>query len=164
MSTKYSSFNVLGISLILLLGGWIVVLDMTLEPLIAWYQKRRHRNLATRNPDCHNNNLSMHAILEWSATSTLQLQRLAHEKAGYGKWDNCDDANPVTMLGETLGLLDVEDLTHPVLKHKGWRTNRTGTGLDTLVEQDIGEKKKMEELDVILKITDSPGSSFRERS
>jgi hypothetical protein len=54
---------------------------------------------------------------EWNITSTLQLQRLAHEGAGFGTWKRTSDGTPVTLSNETLGVLDFKDpaSTHPYI-------------------------------------------------
>jgi hypothetical protein len=166
VSAKFSSFNVLGLSLILLLGGALILLDMTLEPTIAWWKKRQYQKLMMLNQGYNPHYHPLHSVLEWSATSICQLQRLAHEKAGYGTWENCSSDNPVTRTGEDLGLLDVEDVDHPVLKFKRKQVERFGirrtdTGLETLVESidERQEKKKMmEEIDFIISraVSDPP--------
>jgi hypothetical protein len=46
---------------------------------------------------------------EWNVTSTLQLQRLAHEGAGFGTWKRTSDGTPVTLPNEPLGVLDFKD-------------------------------------------------------
>ncbi|KAF2003590.1 hypothetical protein P154DRAFT_486179 [Amniculicola lignicola CBS 123094] len=136
VSTRYASFNVLGMSLILLLGGFIVVLDMSLEPLIAWSKKRRYQRLLESDQGYHGVEHPLYPVLEWSATSIMQLQRQAHEQALYGTWEKCDSDVPVTSKGQTLGVLDIEDVKRPVLKYKRWRMlGRSDTGFDTLVER-----------------------------
>jgi hypothetical protein len=171
VSTAFSSFNVLGISLILILGTWIIVLDMGLEPLVAWWQRRRYQKHQLKDQyygegkEAH----PLYSVLEWSHTSTLQLQRLAHEEAGYGTWSQCDGSVPVTFPGHQLAPLTLSDVKHPVLKklrtksqweadREEWEeiiamkplgVKRSDTGLDTLVEEmeegnegDKGEGEK----------------------
>jgi hypothetical protein len=144
VSTEYSSFNVLGISLILGLGCLIVGLDLGLEPLVAWWQRRRYNKLQQQNQFYSGEKTAhpLHKVLEWSHTSMLQLQRLAHEEAGYGNWSACDGDTPVTQPGELLAGLDIRDVKHPVLKQK-WRSTgarRSDTGLETLVGEIVGHK------------------------
>ncbi len=109
ISTRYSSFSVLGIALTLAIGGIIMILDIALEPLLSCVD-RRWRGGKTRG--------SRHAFtrLEWRANATLQLQRMAHEHAGMGTWSNAAGANPVTLSNQTLALLDVSDENHPLLR------------------------------------------------
>ena len=105
LSTAYSSFNVLGIIIILAIGGAFIILDLTLEFIIDFFLKR-----------CSHKKRKDYAAMEWNATSVMQLQRLAHEELGLGTWASADKLNPVTCAGEKLAILDVRDEKHPVLK------------------------------------------------
>lgn len=104
VSSRYSSFNVVGILIILNIGGLMVLLDYTLESIID-YLHERFRSGATN-----------YASIEWKSTTTVQLQRLAHEGIGQGTWSKADRVIPVTRPGEKLGVLDIEDIVHPKLK------------------------------------------------
>lgn len=105
----------------------MVILDITAEPIFTWFQRRRHKRT---------NKSSLYAGLEWSATNILQLQRLAHEGAGYGKWDRCSESNPVTAAGNLLAQLDLQDAKHPILKPKApYEIERVDTVIDMLVEE-----------------------------
>ncbi|KAF6231379.1 hypothetical protein HO173_010339 [Letharia columbiana] len=53
--------------------------------------------------------------LAWKSNGLLQLQRLAHEEAGFGTWERRAKNVPVTIPGETLATLDVNDPEHPTL-------------------------------------------------
>lgn len=101
MSRRFSSFSVLGLSLILCIGLLIIALDYTLEALLETLNKK-HRNAYAR--------------LEWQSNSLLQLQRLAHEGAGINTWENAHHNVPVTAAGHTLAVLDIKDRQHPRLK------------------------------------------------
>jgi hypothetical protein len=113
-----------------------------------------------RNQGYNRTSHPLHPVLEWSATNILQLQRLAHEEAGYGKWDGCGGDVPVTRDGKDLGLLDVEDVDHPVLKKKRnvAELRRSDTGFDTLVEVQSPQrdKKRVDEKDDLDMITVIP--------
>ena len=65
---NYYSFSILGMALILALGGFIILLNLTLEPLIRFI--RRH---ITRSGH------GAYKQLEWDMTETLQIQRLVYE-------------------------------------------------------------------------------------
>lgn len=56
------------------------------------------------------------AYLEWVTNDTFQLQRLAHEELGCGRWESGADDIPRTAMGDRLALLDVSDLEHPKLQ------------------------------------------------
>ncbi|KAF2275861.1 uncharacterized protein EI97DRAFT_442849 [Westerdykella ornata] len=122
ISSRYYSFNVLGMVAILAIGTAIILLDYTIEHIVNFIDKRWRKF----------NHESTYARLEWAANSTLQLQRLAHEELGLGTWRHCADAIPVTEPGEKLGLLDVTDEEHPILIRPGrWRPGaamRSATG------------------------------------
>lgn len=53
-----------------------------------------------------------YAHAEWQAGSTLQLQRLAHERMGMGSWSKTGYAVPVTEPGDALAVLDVGNPNH----------------------------------------------------
>jgi hypothetical protein len=163
VSTKYSSFNVLGVSLILTLGIIIVILDMGLEPTVAWWQRRKYHKQQNLDEPHEYNDKEFHPLfgaIEWSQTSMLQLQRLAHEEAGYGEWSKCDGDVPVTQPGQMISGLDLRNIEHPLLQRqkatpasewedvmppKPWAVRRTDTGMDTLVEDaDAEEVKKVD--------------------
>jgi hypothetical protein len=166
VSTSYSSFNVLGVSLILILGTIVILLDMGLEPTVAWWQRRRYQRHQLRDESFSEDKKVPHPLygaVEWSQTTTLQLQRLAHEEAGYGEWSKCNADVPVTQPGQLIGGLDLRDITHPLLRQqevtpasewdnvapfKPWGIRRSDTGLETLVEElqqeDEGKKEEME--------------------
>lgn len=166
VSNAYSSFNVLGLSLILIFGVFITVLDMGLEPTVAWWQRRKYTKQRSQDDSTHVNGKAhpLYGLLEWSQTNMLQLQRLAHEEAGYGEWSKCDGDVPVTVPGQTLASLDFVNMTHPQLERqrvtptsawsdstsRPWGMRRNDTGLDTLIEEAQAEKggKKLESGDV----------------
>jgi hypothetical protein len=65
-----------------------------------------------------------YASAEWNTTTTIQLQRLAHEALGLGHWSRVDHLTPVTLPGEKLGVLDIRDAKHPLLKPPpDWKRN-----------------------------------------
>lgn len=170
VSTKYSSFNVLGLSLILILGTIIVILDIGLEPFVAWLQRRKYRkHLARDEVDMHDEKIMhpLYGAIEWSQTSMLQLQRLAHEEAGYGEWSKCDGDVPVTEPGQMIAALHLGSIEHPLLERKKetpasqvsqwdevvpmkpWGIRRSDTGMETLVEDDeAGMEKEGKKIDL----------------
>lgn len=103
MTTKYSSFSVLGVGLILMIGGLFIALDLTLPFIVDYIQIRRSKKQP--NPS------GTYARLEWDTNTTLQLQRLAHEHIGVGKWSH-RWMHPITAPGEKLGMIDVRDEEH----------------------------------------------------
>ncbi|KAJ4367113.1 hypothetical protein N0V83_007643 [Neocucurbitaria cava] len=162
VSTNYSSFNVLGLSLILIIGVIVVVLDMGLEPTVAWWQRRTYAKHQARDEGYPSDKIAhpLYAALEWNQTSILQLQRHAQEEAGFGEWTRCATDVPVTEPRQLLAGLDLRRIAHPLLtlKHgtpasewsgenviafKPWGgVRRSDTGLDTLVEEAAAEVEK----------------------
>jgi hypothetical protein len=121
MTTRYSSFSVLGVGLILTIGSLFMLLDLFIESIVDCVQLRRSKT--TPNPT------GTYARLEWEANTTLQLQRLAHEHIGVGNWRNVGWAqHPITERGEKLGMLDVRDEKHTMLIRPGVLEERRYAG------------------------------------
>lgn len=114
ITTKYSSFSVLGISLILSFGTIFMLLDATLEPIVdAIHARRRKKGKG--------NTKATYASLEWNSNTLLQLQRLAHEHRGVGTWKMNGWSHPVTEPGEKLAMFDMRDHEHTLLvKPEDW--------------------------------------------
>lgn len=130
-SNEHTNFSVFGLAFVFTTGTLLILLSWFLEPCVAYIQKRggwawfcffqwwylcRRKSSRHRCPP-PSFSTNAYARLEWSANETLQLQRLAHEELGVGPWEACDSAVPVTARkGERLGVLEMEDWTHPRLK------------------------------------------------
>ncbi|KAL9622893.1 MAG: hypothetical protein Q9160_002819 [Pyrenula sp. 1 TL-2023] len=103
-SASHTSFIVLGLCITLILGGIIILLEVTIEPLLHFIQKRR--------------NIGLYQRLEWVTNETLQLQRLAHEALDAGTWSGADSTVPTTAKGELLASLDTANEKHPRLVYE----------------------------------------------
>jgi hypothetical protein len=101
-SMRYSSFSVLGLSLIVTFGTVLIVLDLSLEGILSWWDQKRHRDPYQR--------------LEWQSNEILQLQRLAHEAYGAGTWERVNHHVPVTDCKDRLAVLDTSNVKHPRFK------------------------------------------------
>ncbi|KAI1277552.1 hypothetical protein F5Y07DRAFT_363307 [Xylaria sp. FL0933] len=101
-TTAYASFSLFGLFFTLTAGLLLTLVSYLVEPISGWLSKRKGYN---RYPH-----------LEWTANSTLQLQRLAHEELGFGTWSRGTKTIPVTKPDQLLGSLDVSDPKHPVLR------------------------------------------------
>ncbi|KAF2745591.1 hypothetical protein M011DRAFT_478755 [Sporormia fimetaria CBS 119925] len=101
-STAYANFSVLGLSITLGVGGLVVFLQLLLESFYI-----------------HSSRLGVkrykYQRLEWCVNGTLQLQRLAHEELGYGKWSKCDDHVPLEDDDSPLAVLNLKNVKHPRL-------------------------------------------------
>lgn len=108
-----------------MLGSIIILLSNTLETFVC-YLKRRFRR--------HN-----YARLEWATIETLQLQRLANEEIGFGTWNGCCDAVPVTdSATECLAVLDVSDPSHPRLKTTLPSHDELGANESSMGDEETG--------------------------
>ncbi|OJD30787.1 cytochrome p450 protein [Diplodia corticola] len=101
-SAGYMNFSIFGIAIIFSVGGLIIIASYAIEPLVAWLQKRRRTVSYSR--------------LEWCTNETIQLQRLANEEIGLGKWDCVDESIPVARRDDFLAVLDLVDPKHPRLQ------------------------------------------------
>ncbi|KAJ4353322.1 uncharacterized protein N0V89_005050 [Didymosphaeria variabile] len=102
LSDAHSNFSVFGLALTFALGGLVITISFIPDRLAGLLRKKHDRDTYSR--------------LEWCVNDTLQLQRLAHEGQGCGTWSACTRSVPTTYGNETLALLDVTDVGHPVLK------------------------------------------------
>lgn len=118
----------MALAFIFLLGGNIILLSMFVEHIFA---------LAHRLPILRSSRNFLYRRAEWQTNSTLQLQRLAHENLSLGTWSKTDKSIPVTEPGETLGVLDINDLKHT-------RIVRPGLGMRNFDSnaRDIGVEKR----------------------
>ncbi|KAH7115914.1 hypothetical protein B0J11DRAFT_538738 [Dendryphion nanum] len=148
MTTKYSSFSVLGVALILLVGGLIMVLDLGLEPLIDYIQIRR--NKTRPNPS------GTYARLEWNANTTLQLQRLAHEHMRVGTWKYSGwYSHPVTAPGDKLAMVDMRNEEHTLLvAPEDWEYYSAGTTRSDSGADEGWEEKTIRRADTFASETD----------
>ncbi|KAI8626174.1 hypothetical protein F5Y19DRAFT_466563 [Xylariaceae sp. FL1651] len=101
-TTAYTSFSLFGLLVVLLLGGLIVLLSVTIEKLMACIQRVFK--------------LSPYAHLEWAVNSAFQLQRLAHEELGPHQWTGGARWIPRVDGYAELGVLDLTDERHPRLQ------------------------------------------------
>lgn len=91
-----------GLCFTLTLGLLLVITSYLLEPISGLLYRRK--------------GYKKHAHIDWITTTTLQLQRLAHEEIGMGTWSKCLDTVPTTKPGDHLACLDILDPDHPVLR------------------------------------------------
>lgn len=107
-SSEYYSFNVLGISIILFVGLFFMLLAGFIETIATSIGNRF-------DPDKQHN--PPYSRLEWDCNSYFDLQRLAHQALGVGTWSRSRTGIPVTALGEQLGVVGTgRKSTLPVLR------------------------------------------------
>jgi hypothetical protein len=97
---------VLGIFIIISFGAVIILIGAFIEEIF---------NVIVKIPSLAQNRRLRYARIEWHSTTTMQLQRLAHEGVGSGTWSGADGSIPVTRGGEFLAPLDISDPNHPRL-------------------------------------------------
>lgn len=114
-SDSFTSFNILGLTIIFALGGLITLLSFVLPMAVERVQRRR-------NP---------YSSLEWVANDTLQLQRLAHEAVNAGTWRGTHTDYPTTVQEELLAVLDVSYPKHPKLTVAGSKNELLDSSVET---------------------------------
>ena len=84
--SHYYSFSILGLAVTLLGGSLIVLLNLCLSTCVGWYQRATGQGI--------------HRYEHWNLDHSLQVQRMAYENAGMGRWKGNHSLVPVTGLGE----------------------------------------------------------------
>ncbi|KAL6249271.1 hypothetical protein RBB50_004334 [Rhinocladiella similis] len=74
--SDYSSFNMLGVLLILVLGACFVMLNLALDPTIQWFRRRRARKAGEP------------WLSVWRRHHLLQIESAAFSEAGLGTWSH----------------------------------------------------------------------------
>ncbi|KAL2277331.1 hypothetical protein FJTKL_00051 [Diaporthe vaccinii] len=93
-STKHVSFSLFGLYFTLVTGIVILITSYVLEPIFeCLYRRRRYRE---------------YTFLEWTASETLQLQRIGFQGVGSGTWSGYTDNIPRTKQDEALTALALE--------------------------------------------------------
>ena len=70
-----------------------------------------------------------HKTLQWTLDEKLQLQRLAYEEAGQGRWSGGTNAVPVTAMGDKFGMPGGVDKAHPRLGRVDRQSTTHGDGV-----------------------------------
>jgi hypothetical protein len=101
----YTSFSVLGLAIIFVIGGCLIILNLTLISMVDRLQK------STESGQRRNE--------EWQASDTLQLHRVALENQGVDQWEGIDASVPVTTYSNSIMLplrktSDLSHKTHPI--------------------------------------------------
>ena len=101
-SRQAQNFSVLAIGVIMGLGLLITCVDLGLHRITSYIQHEKNPNEYHR--------------LVWKSDGLLQVQRMAYEEAGFGTWERCTNATPVTAQSQVLATLDVDNPEHPRLR------------------------------------------------
>ena len=97
---NYTSFNVLGLAIILVVGGCLILLNLTLISMVSRIQQ------VTASGQRRNE--------EWQASGLLQLHRITLENQGVDPWESTDVSIPVTTYSDNilLPVRQTSDLSH----------------------------------------------------
>ena len=95
----FLSFSVLGISFIFVLGFMLILTALMLDTAVSFVRRKL--------------DWCDHKRLQWAVDEKLQLQRLAFEEAGQGRWPGGIDAVPTTSKRDLLGFGPDVDKDHP---------------------------------------------------
>ena len=96
-----TSFSVLGVAIILIVGTILISLSLLLSTIVCELRRSFH--------------YKDHKRMQYLLDEKLQLHRLAYEEAGQGYWENCGNSIPITKEGELLGVPEGVDKDHPRL-------------------------------------------------
>ena len=109
----FLSFSVLGVAIILILGGLFILVSLVLDPVVGFVRQRF--------------DWDDHKRLQWAVDEKLQLQRLAFEGAGQGRWKGGVESIPTTLSSreELVGFGDNPNKYHPVYARHGYFGNQT---------------------------------------
>jgi hypothetical protein len=120
IATGTVSFSVLGLALIIGLGGFVILLNLSIDLIAGWVGPRWFPAGEYRR-------------LNWVLDDKLQLQRMAFEGLGWGHWRGRTDVVPVTDRGERVTAWETEGLT---TERKG-SLDPEYTQVDQAVEADV---------------------------
>ena len=109
-----TSFSVLGVAIILIIGTVLIPTSLLLPSALALLRRLFKRK--------------QYKDLQWAVDGKLQLQRMAFEESGQGRWSGGADSVPVTRIGELLGLPEGVDRKHPRLGRRG-SGSESGSGM-----------------------------------
>ena len=100
-SVGTTSFSVLGVAIILLLGALLVLTNLVLDVCVGSLQRKY--------------DWGDHKRLQWVLDEKLQLQRLAYEEAGQGVWSGGAGVVPTTRMDDRIGIPRNVNKAHPKL-------------------------------------------------
>jgi hypothetical protein len=120
----YSSFSIFGMAIILIVGGLIIVTNLTIDSILglvrSWIPGR------------------LNGSLEWKLTSLLQLQRMAFEGRNKGTWSKQTSLVPVTDNGDEFVFHDDVEGTIQELEHGNSNTHKESTTLNERTDHAEG--------------------------
>ena len=124
-ATGTISFSVLGLSIILTIGGFLIITSLFLSHIINLIGRKFH--------------IADYKCIQWALDEKFQLQRLAYEEAGQGTWSGALSAVPITKSGEVIGIPNGIDRDHPRLSKS---REESGGLLESSKAQAMFEKNR----------------------
>jgi hypothetical protein len=125
-SPNFTSFSILGISLIFGFGGLTICISLCMESVVGYLQRRWRRGLFQQ--------------VRWRLDGKLQLQRMAFEEAGLGVWHRGADQVPTTVVrGQKIVLPQGWDEEHPSLSLKGEKPGSAWSASSATLLNEVGE-------------------------
>lgn len=98
-----TSFSVLGVGIILIVGTLLVLVSLFLDSLAGYFRSKFRKHDYKR--------------IQWGLDGIFQLHRLAYEAAGQGTWTGGADSIPITKQGDLIRVPDFHsDPNHPTLR------------------------------------------------
>lgn len=129
-----TSFSVLGVSIILIVGSVLLLTSLVLSTVMGFIRRKRH--------------WKEYKSLQWTVDNKLQLQRLAYEEAGQGQWRGGTDSVPVTRKGDKVGMPENVDGKHPRLS-RGRRQSGSGAEATPEAERLIDQKQMSHSIELV---------------
>ena len=128
-----TSFSVLGISIILIVGSLLISISLLLSTVMGFIRQKRQ--------------WKAYKSLQWTLDNKLQLQRLAYEEAGQGHWSGGTDSVPVTRRGDKLGVPKTVDDKHPRLS-RVWEQSGSDGEITPEAEGLIDQQQMSHRIDI----------------
>ena len=123
-----TSFSIVGLVIIFVIGGFILFTSVVLEPFVGWLQDLSHK--------------SGHKKMAWQLDDRLQQQRMLLEGVGLGSWEGARGF-PTTVQKQKFGGYDSFHVEHPAMLgvsrqigYQSW----SGPPSGDLVPNQVGDK------------------------
>ena len=129
-----TSFSVLGVSIILIVGFLLITISLVLSTVMGFIRQKR--------------DWKAYKSLQYTLDNKLQLQRLAYEEAGQGHWSGGTDSVPVTRRGDKLGMPETVDGKHPRLS-RVWEQSGSGGEITPEAEGLIDQQQMSHRMDIV---------------
>ena len=117
-----TSFSVLGLCIIFIFGGILIVTSLVIDGLVGFIRRKI--------------DWKKYKSLQWTLDEKLQLQRLAYEEAGQGRWYACTGSVPVMNKDDRIGVPEHVDEMHPRLSQRSGQPEQVVGASDDMAEAE----------------------------